>query len=907
MALNDPDVIYGSEAQREFARRMAEALLKGKGGVQGLPADVATIPYAGLNYGVANIINSIQGAQYRDIAGSQDKASQERKIPGNEGYMPDVTRGLGVPRTQRQRLASLPGASAPIPGAVPSIVEPSGPTPSAPLPPSGAVPAAPAPSITTGSIDSVVNDDYVNKLIKIESRGDPNAVSPSGRHKGLGQFSDALEKKYGIYDNNRTDPIVQSNAIKEHAKDNYKAFEAVMGRPPTHNELYMMHQQGTTGGMNLAKRPDEPAWKVLRPFKGSDWLAKKSIMDNIPANHPVRRKGVDRITSNDLMGIYREKFEGGGNIKTASLGPMSPTEAITKPAQAAGPSLIGGQPGTEGFATAALPRSFAPPTDSIVPSGPGIPQRAAVPNAPVPSEAGGITPVQPGGNTTMPKTSDILPQLRPTLPIEPMPSPRGTEAFIPPNMANIPGAPPMPPEASINSPQAPTQQLPPVAPIPSPGSLNVDELSRKNTQLEDMLNNIPGVPPSSLPNNSQARPPGMMNLGMGKNLPPDAMQAGAPTPPGEVSGAPPVQLAQGKPWQAEIAKPAAPSIIEIPGYKGPAPPVMPAWTDAMLRARLEAAPIGEHDKILEVYHNSLRPQGYEVPGGRLMAIPKRDGPTEFMFLPHGEPTEPGKVVPDASKMGPGNRLIVPGSGDKDRLGSSPEVPGQTDFERLKRDQQKIESEGGATNLRMQSLEKQRTEIVEGIQNSISQQRGLGAMQALSKTLDLTRSPTKDIVLKAKSIADQFLPKGAADLLFDKTDLSASELYEKLNLSMAMADTRGITSRGTNFDIMTTIRGNPGLLQSKAGTELLADTLRQNHKVENILARKLNKVPTHELHKLPDIIEQVYKENPLILNLPNKPPIYIRPMERDEETNNWVKSLPKGAQYVDDRGEVRTRP
>ena len=54
---------------------------------------------------------------------------------------------------------------------------------------------------------------FVKRLFQVESGGDPNAVT--GSNRGLGQFSPDMEAKYGINDQNRTDPNAQARAVMQ--------------------------------------------------------------------------------------------------------------------------------------------------------------------------------------------------------------------------------------------------------------------------------------------------------------------------------------------------------------------------------------------------------------------------------------------------------------------------------------------------------------------------------------------------------------------------------------------------------------------------------------------------------------------------------------------------------------------
>lgn len=77
---NDIDEIYGTGSQVDFARQMARILM-GQKGFQMSPG-MAVLP-GSWAYSVPDIVKQISGAQYRDIAGSQDKALRDRPTDPN--------------------------------------------------------------------------------------------------------------------------------------------------------------------------------------------------------------------------------------------------------------------------------------------------------------------------------------------------------------------------------------------------------------------------------------------------------------------------------------------------------------------------------------------------------------------------------------------------------------------------------------------------------------------------------------------------------------------------------------------------------------------------------------------------------------------------------------------------------
>jgi hypothetical protein len=170
----------------------------------------------------------------------------------------------------------------------------------------------------SGSAQAAPTAPYVQRVIAIESGGNPNAVA--GSHKGLGQFSPALEAKYGINDSNRTDPQVQAAAIQQEADENRPQLAKALGRDPTPGELYLAHQQGLAGATAILTHPDMPAWQAIRPFYKDDATAKQAIAGN---------GGSDQISAGDFAAQWKAKFErqqfAGGSITDAPTGPPSNT------------------------------------------------------------------------------------------------------------------------------------------------------------------------------------------------------------------------------------------------------------------------------------------------------------------------------------------------------------------------------------------------------------------------------------------------------------------------------------------------------------------------------------------------------------------------------------------------------
>jgi hypothetical protein len=128
-------------------------------------------------------------------------------------------------------------------------------------------PAQPVYRQVTAAIPGGFSPGGLARLVQIESGGKPGAVSPSGKHVGLGQFSEATWKLYGKGD--RSDPMASIEATQRYAAANGAALTRALGRPPTDAELYLAHQQGpgkangSNGAIGLLKNPDALASSIV--------------------------------------------------------------------------------------------------------------------------------------------------------------------------------------------------------------------------------------------------------------------------------------------------------------------------------------------------------------------------------------------------------------------------------------------------------------------------------------------------------------------------------------------------------------------------------------------------------------------------------------------------------------------
>lgn len=175
---------------------------------------------------------------------------------------------------------------------------------------------------------------YAQRTFQVESGGNPNAQS--GQYGGLGQFSKALEARYGINDANRTDPVVQARALASENQENHDALARALGHEPTPADYYLAHQQGIGGAVAHITQPNLPAWQNMFSTlegreKGQGW-ARQAIWGNMtPAMQAQFPGGVDTVTSGDFARMWAQRFYN-QPIQAAGVQPNDGTQTGAQPA-----------------------------------------------------------------------------------------------------------------------------------------------------------------------------------------------------------------------------------------------------------------------------------------------------------------------------------------------------------------------------------------------------------------------------------------------------------------------------------------------------------------------------------------------------------------------------------------------
>lgn len=150
-----------------------------------------------------------------------------------------------------------------------------------------------------------MNKQYLQRLAEIESNNNPKAQNPNSSAKGRFQFVDDTAQQYGLdrYDFGTKDyERAELRAVQQFTRDNKKQLQKGLGREPTDGELYLAHQQGAQGALNLLSNPNARA---------SDVVGSEEIRLN---------GGNENMTAQQFASQWTSKFEGGEGQDTMAGG-----------------------------------------------------------------------------------------------------------------------------------------------------------------------------------------------------------------------------------------------------------------------------------------------------------------------------------------------------------------------------------------------------------------------------------------------------------------------------------------------------------------------------------------------------------------------------------------------------------
>lgn len=162
------------------------------------------------------------------------------------------------------------------------------------------------------------------RIAQVESSLNPSAANPKSSARGLYQFINSTWRQYGN-GGDPLDPNANIDAGMRFALDNRNSLRSALGRDPTPGELYLAHQQGPAGAVNLLRNPGQ---RVSGP--------------EITLNG-----GQDGMTAADFARRWTSKFEGtaGQPVAASNTPQMAAAQPQGTPANIG--QMIGHDPGVD--------------------------------------------------------------------------------------------------------------------------------------------------------------------------------------------------------------------------------------------------------------------------------------------------------------------------------------------------------------------------------------------------------------------------------------------------------------------------------------------------------------------------------------------------------------------------------
>lgn len=141
-----------------------------------------------------------------------------------------------------------------------------------------------------------VTSEYLSRLSAFESNNNPTAIN--GSQRGLYQFAPTTASDFGLTD--PTNPETSTYAAAALTSANSLQLQSAFGRSPTEGELYLAHQQGASGAINLLSNPEATA---------SDIVGIAAVTQN---------GGNANMTASEFSSMVMNKFTGGPDFSEAN-------------------------------------------------------------------------------------------------------------------------------------------------------------------------------------------------------------------------------------------------------------------------------------------------------------------------------------------------------------------------------------------------------------------------------------------------------------------------------------------------------------------------------------------------------------------------------------------------------------
>lgn len=143
--------------------------------------------------------------------------------------------------------------------------------------------------------DTLKPEPHMAKLYMVESEGRPDAKNPKSSAAGLGQFTKKTAKQYGLTD--PYDATANDKASRALWGDNRKTLIKSLGRDPSDAELYLAHQQGAGGAIQLLRDPNARAIDVV---------GREEVLLNLPKSQQAK---VNTITAGEFASLWTDKYD----------------------------------------------------------------------------------------------------------------------------------------------------------------------------------------------------------------------------------------------------------------------------------------------------------------------------------------------------------------------------------------------------------------------------------------------------------------------------------------------------------------------------------------------------------------------------------------------------------------------